>query len=118
MQKHLLAWEIAHALSVELKSLKEEKKNLFDNSDPNTQLENLIWMCKQVQTQEDWPSSKRHRWLGYVQGVLIALGISTVEDEKKLVAKAKEYFIEYKDTDLKDHNDPDSPFQIDIGGEG
>ncbi len=43
----------------------------------------LLWMLREI--QHDWngmSETKRHRWLGYVQGVMVMKGLITVEDER------------------------------------
>lgn len=42
------------------------------------------WMLDQIKKNADtWPSDKLNRWLGFVQGILVLHGITTVEDERK-----------------------------------
>ena len=48
-----------------------------------TDHEHLIWMLVQIQEDESQELTKKHRWLGFVQGVLCYYcGYTTVEDER------------------------------------
>lgn len=42
----------------------------------------LLWMLEQIQKAPALSLTKRHRWLGYVQGVLIERGITTLQAER------------------------------------
>jgi hypothetical protein len=78
--------------------------------------DHLIWMCDQI-IDSDWPTSKMHRWVGFIQGILIAKGLSTIDEERTLVSETKLMFREEHDYELWDHHNPDCPFELDIGGE-
>ncbi|AUG85261.1 hypothetical protein DIREPILLOW8_61 [Vibrio phage Direpillow8] len=41
----------------------------------------LVWMLEQI-TMEYMPRTKANRWLGYVQGVMVAKGFINVQDER------------------------------------
>ncbi len=42
------------------------------------------WMLDQMKENADtWPSDKLNRWLGFVQGILVLHGATTVDDERK-----------------------------------
>ena len=48
----------------------------------------LVWMCGKILENLDiWPVHKAHRWIGYIQGVLITLDISTVSEQKEETRK-------------------------------
>lgn len=50
-----------------------------------TEPQHLRWMLSQAKVfNKEWKSDKAHRWLGFVQGVLVAEGFATVEDLKKV----------------------------------
>lgn len=86
-----------------------------------TQPSNLLRMLNRLvekAEKEEWPDTKIHRWLGYVMGCLTAHGITTESCLREIVGDSKKYFEEQEDDDLKAHNDPDSMFRLDIGGEG
>lgn len=51
----------------------------------------LLGMCEQVVANaETWPATKAHRWVGYIQGVLVALGLTTVDHQKSIVTRLRE----------------------------
>ena len=52
----------------------------------------------------------------YNIGLKWNLGGNKVQSSSTLVTHAKDY--DYKDGDLKQHNDPEHPFRFEIGGEG
>lgn len=43
----------------------------------------LLWMIQQIQTAEDMSLTKCCRWIGFIQGVLVSKGYTTVEEEKE-----------------------------------
>lgn len=56
-------------------------------------LEHLHWMCEEMENNsEDWPVSKLHRWIGYVQGQMVLMGITDLETEKDVVRELKKQF--------------------------
>ena len=50
-----------------------------------TRLSYLSWMCRQIIHNPQWDMSKAHRWVGYIQGVLVCRGFSTVDEERRRV---------------------------------
>ena len=44
--------------------------------------EHLQWMLDQVRTDKTQSITKKHRWLGYVQGIMTAHGIIDVDIER------------------------------------
>lgn len=45
----------------------------------------LRWMCQTaIDDSHAWPADKLSRWLGFVQGVMCARGLVTVEGERDL----------------------------------
>ncbi len=80
----------------------------------------LRWMCKQiVEHAESWPAVKVHRWLGFVQAGMIANLMLDLDAAKAMFNKVKEeYGSIAKDQDLLDHLDPNSSFEMEIGGQG
>jgi hypothetical protein len=82
------------------------------------QPQHLHWMCTRiVKHVEDWPPAKLHRWIGFIQCAMIANRMLSLEEAKTMFDGLK---IAYGDSaeDLLDHLDPDSSFEVDIGGEG
>lgn len=44
----------------------------------------LLWMLKQIRYNESQSETKKHRWLGFVQGVMVSKGYLTVAEERGL----------------------------------
>ena len=42
----------------------------------------LLWMLNEIETNKEQTVTKKHRWLGYVQGILISKNYTTVADER------------------------------------
>ncbi len=78
----------------------------------------LAWMCRSIeQNAENWPASKLHRWIGFVQSAMIANRRLDLDEAKRMFDEAKAAHGETSE-DLLDHLDPESSFEFDIGGEG
>lgn len=45
--------------------------------------EHLMWMLHQIRKNKNHSSTKMHRWLGFVQGVLAHRGLISVEHERE-----------------------------------
>jgi hypothetical protein len=80
----------------------------------------LLWMCAQIELNaESWPMTKVHRWIGYIQGGMIANRILGLDDAKKMFDIAKNsYGASSDDPDLVDHLNVATAFEIEIGGQG
>lgn len=80
----------------------------------------LLWMCDRIeQHAEDWPSTKLHRWIGFVQAGMMANQMLDLKGAKAMFDNAKTAHGEPgDDPDLVDHLDPDSSFEMDLGGQG
>jgi hypothetical protein len=80
----------------------------------------LRGMCKLiVEHAEDWPATKLHRWIGFVQAGMIANLMLDLEGAKTMFNKVKEqYGSVAKDRDLLDHLDPMTSFEMEFGGQG
>jgi hypothetical protein len=82
------------------------------------QPQHLQWMCKQlVEHAGDWPAIKLHRWLGFVQGAMIANRIVDLDGARAMFDQVKNAHGEMS-ADLLDHLNPDSCFRLELGGEG
>jgi hypothetical protein len=78
----------------------------------------LDWMCGQILNHvEDWPPTKLHRWIGFIQSGMLANRMTDLEGLKETFAKVKIAFGETCE-DLADHLDTCSSFELDIGGSG
>ena len=84
--------------------------------DPN----HLLWMCDRIEKHaNDWPDTKLHRWIGFIQCAMIANGILDLVGTKRMFDSVKnEYVLTSEDQDLTDHLDSDTSFEIDVGGQG
>ena len=77
----------------------------------------LQWMCNEIEDHADeWPVTKLHRWVGFVQCAMLANRMLDLKGAKALFKEAKVAFGEISE-DLLDHLDPTSSFELDIGGE-
>lgn len=82
------------------------------------QLKHLVWMCDEIVGHaEVWPAIKIHRWIGFVQGGMIANGLIRLKHAKNMFDEIKENYTG-SNADLLDHLNPDDEFELDIGGEG
>lgn len=50
--------------------------------DPYQQPSHLIWMLTEIKNNNNQSDTKKHRWLGFIQGILIAKGITNVDVER------------------------------------
>lgn len=64
------------------KSKSDGIKLLNVKSTKYVQIDHLIWMLNEIQSSESMSFSKKHRWLGYVQGIMIANDIMSVDEER------------------------------------
>lgn len=48
----------------------------FDNT------AHLVWMLRELQTNDGQSLTKKHRWLGYIQHALISQGLTSVTIER------------------------------------
>ena len=98
-----------------------EGHNVTQNDLPRPLLPNhLIWMCDRIEKHAaNWPDTKLHRWIGFVQCAMMANGILDLAGTKKMFDSVKNDYLETcEDRDLTDHLNPDSSFDIDVGGQG
>jgi hypothetical protein len=108
------------AMAEKCRSLLEEhnigRQDLPHALDPK----HLLWMCDRIETHaNDWPDTKLHRWIGFIQCAMIANGILDLVGTKRMFNSVKnEYVLTSEDQDLTDHLDPDISFEIDVGGQG
>ena len=77
-------------------------------------------MCKLVvEHAEDWPVTKLHRWIGFIQAGMIANLMLDLDGAKAMFNRIKEQFGSIaKDQDLVDHLDPSTSFEMELGGQG
>lgn len=44
----------------------------------------LLWMIREIKENKHQTLTKKHRWLGYIQGVMTSKGYITVAEEREL----------------------------------
>jgi hypothetical protein len=49
-----------------------------------TSVGHLKWMLEEIETNLEQSITKKHRWLGFIQGLIIAYGFSTVDREREM----------------------------------
>ena len=85
------------------------------------QQKHLVWMCNKIEEHSEvGPATKLHRWIGFIQGAMLANRMLDLEDLKAMFDEAKRAHGEDSDDldDLLDHLDPTNTFELDIGGQG
>ena len=106
-------------------AMAEKCKSLISESDaadiglPKAlQPKHLLWMCNKIDEHaEDGPATRLHRWIGFIQGAMMAHRMLDLDGAKAMFDQAKIAHGESSD-DLLDHLDPRSSFKVDIGGQG
>jgi hypothetical protein len=80
----------------------------------------LLWMCNQIEAHADnWPVTKLHRWIGFIQCGMMANRILDLNAVKRMFDEAKNaHGGNIPDSNLIDHLDSNDPFEMDIGGQG
>jgi hypothetical protein len=85
------------------------------------QPKHLLWMCRKIKEHaEDSPVTKLHRWIGFVQGAMLANRMLDLDGLKAMFDEAKRAYGETNEglEDLTDHLDPTSSFEFELGGQG
>ena len=115
-QKELLI--VAMARQCRTLIQKSEKANL-DLPHP-LQQRHLFWMCSRIEDHaQDWPATKLHRWLGFIQCAMIANRMLNLDGAMAMFREAKNaYGSSGDDEDLVNHLDPSNAFEIEVGGQG
>lgn len=55
--------------------------------DEDTGTAHLVWMCNAIlEHAHEWRRDKTNRWIGYVQGVLVAKRMTTVIEQRRLIS--------------------------------
>ncbi len=120
MYAQLLAVEIAYK-SIEIIEdyLEKNPDKTFDHLPYHSKPKHLIKLCKEIiAKEEEMPNTKLHRWLGFIQGVMITCNVCSYDYLKEIVREAKVSCGRSEDQVLADHHDPNSPFSLDLGGSG
>ncbi len=76
----------------------------------------LLWMCDKIEDHaDDWPATKTHRWIGFVQCGMMANGMLDLAGTKAMFDEVKiAYGGAGEDEDLTDH----LSVEMDLGGQG
>jgi hypothetical protein len=108
------------AMADRCKTLIEESAVASNDLPKALQSRHLLWMCDKIeQHAEDWPDTKLHRWIGFVQCAMMANGMLDLTGAKAMFDTIKnEYRPSTGDQDLIDHLDPNSSFEMELGGQG
>ena len=108
------------AMAEQCRDLIAEADESHSDLPQSLQPKHLRWMCQTIlQHAEKWPTSKLHRWIGFVQCGMMANRMLDLDAAKAMFNKAKNAFGEPReDHDLVDHLDPQSSFKMDLGGQG
>ncbi len=69
--------EILHTQSIVADKVQTDVSN--ETSDTH-----LLWMLHEIALNPLQSETKKHRWLGYVQGVMVCKGYITVQEEREL----------------------------------
>lgn len=117
---HVLAVEIArHCEKIISDSNKVNKTGMqydYDPPDERPRADHLLKMCEKIENHADeWPVTKLHRWVGFIQGSMVMAGLTTMEKESQFIRDLKMNLRETVDIELKDHRDPESEFELDLG---
>jgi hypothetical protein len=107
------------AMAQQCRALIRESENTGPDLLPALRRDHLLWMCDSIEKNvESWPGNKLHRWIGFIQGGMLANRILDLKAAKLMFDEAKNaYGASEADQDLLDHLDPKSTFEFDIGGE-
>ena len=106
------------AMIEECRSVLSEWKEPARDLPKALQPEHLERMCDRIdQHVEDWPTTRLHRWIGFIQSAMVANRMLDLDGLKRMFDKAKNAYGAAGD-DLTDHLDPQDYFELDIGGEG
>jgi len=88
--KEWLAEQVGRAYAKHLLSRLADMAEIDSVDDDDCKLPHLQWMCNQVADGKDWSVTKMHRWIGYVQGVLVTRKYSTVQTERDDYRRVKQ----------------------------
>ncbi len=104
------------AMAEQCRALIEASTTAESDLPPALQPNYLLWMCDRIEKQaEEWPVTKLHRWIGFIQGGMLANHILDLDAAKGMFDVAKSNY--GPNDDLLDHLDPASSFEIELGGE-
>jgi len=112
-RSHVFGIEIANRLH----DMIEDWLVSHEEANENDAVQNLLNVCNRIITKaEEWPDEKLFMRLGFIQGVMVSHGVCSLDMIRRVVNFIRERHLDY--VDLLDHNDPESPFNFELGGEG
>jgi hypothetical protein len=116
MDNRLLVTGMAAKCRETLRESNEQESKLPKALHPK----HLLWMCDQItEHSQQWPATRLHRWIGFVQGGILANRMLNLEQIKGMFSEVdKSLGLSCEDQDLVDHLDPGDSFAFDIGGQG
>jgi hypothetical protein len=96
-----MAVRYAGHLEEKLREIREEE--VIDK----VSVRHLRWMCGQIiehtgYVPQEWSVTKLHRWIGYIQGVMVAKGYTTVDKEREDYREMKKELL--KELSLEERN--------------
>ena len=106
------------AMANKCRAVISERGKTEPDQPPSLRPAHLLWMCNEIVAhRNDWPATRIHRWIGFVQAGLVAGRILNLAEVKAMFDEAKNAYGP-PDQDLLDHLDPELSFRLDIGGQG
>ena len=108
------------AMAERCRSVIQSSDNLAVGLQDSLHPRHLLWMCDRIECHaEKWPETKLHRWIGFVQCGMMANRLFDLQGAKALFDDAKTAFgAAGEDRDLIDHLNPNSAFEMEVGGQG
>lgn len=88
-QENMIAIAYADYLAGKLQKVNANDEGLHND----LTVKHLLWMCDRVKAG-DMSITKSNRWIGYIQGVMITRGFSTVLEERTDYVAVKEQVME------------------------
>jgi hypothetical protein len=107
------------AMATQCRALIQKSKKTDSDLPQVLHRNHLLWMCDRIENlAEEWPATKLHRWIGFVQCGMLANRMVDFGEVKAMFDEAKNaYGGSGEDEDLIDHLDPTSSYEFDVGGE-
>lgn len=111
---------LIEAMAAQCRSVLQNADSRDSSLPKPLQRKHLLWMCNNIEKHaEDWPDSKLHRWIGFVQCGIMANQVADLQGLKRMFDQAKiAHGGSGHDEDLIDHLNVDDSFELDLGGQG
>src|SRR5688572_30375003 len=112
MDSRLLVTGMAAKCQETLRGSNEQVNSLPNSLHPK----HLLWMCDQItQHSQEWSVTRLHRWIGFIQGGILANRMLDLEQVKGMFGEVRKSLgVSGDDDDLVDHLDPGSSFTLEI----